>query len=508
MKVILVKKSLKSMTALLLTAAVITTPVSAMSLENKDETVYMQLNASGGLKTATVVNAIQVSGQSFVDYGDYAQVKNLTDAEVLTVTAGVVKGAVKQPKNGPFYYEGTLKTAQMPWHISIVYFLNGKIVQANELAGKAGHLKTVITVKPNLQAETFYYDNYTLQMTAVLDMAKAENLTATHATVVTLGSNKQIAMMTLPGEEKTFTFEADVNAFEMDSMTMSAVHANSGINLDIEAIDSGFKSLNKGSAHVLKGSKELTRASGDIHQAAQKISLGFDDLGSGMKQTQEGSKALSVGTASLHVEMEKILEHTKQLAKQMAEGKESSTKLMALAKQLSNSEDPQVKQLAQGTLAQLDAAEKSQSIINQLSEGFSRLVAAQKQLSEQMNQWLKGFDLLLGAVAKIDQALQRMTNETAKYESGMKTLALGQEGLNQGVLAAESKMTEAFETLSNLAKERSTERLPSFVSEKNTPQSVQFVMKTPEIAIENAEKEMVKKVETLTFWDRLMALFL
>ena len=81
------------------------------------------LNQDGSVDGIYVVNAYLLDKETdIVDYGKYDSVKNLTtDAEINK------KGIPLPPqrRKGKFFYQGNLKTKELPWEISIDYYLDG-----------------------------------------------------------------------------------------------------------------------------------------------------------------------------------------------------------------------------------------------------------------------------------------------------------------------------------------------------------------------------------------------
>ena len=67
------------------------------------------------------------------------------------------------------YYQGMLKNTEIPLDISIRFFLDGKELIAEEIAGKNGSLETKISISENEKCSTYHYENYALQCSFTLD---------------------------------------------------------------------------------------------------------------------------------------------------------------------------------------------------------------------------------------------------------------------------------------------------------------------------------------------------
>lgn len=112
-------------------------PASAYAAEgqSKDEIVYAKTAADGATSGVYVVNvfdsdeALQVQ-----DPANYTEVENLTTSDTLQQQNGTV--AVSAQAGVPFYYQGTMDSSvQLPWDISVKYYLNGEEKTAEELSG-------------------------------------------------------------------------------------------------------------------------------------------------------------------------------------------------------------------------------------------------------------------------------------------------------------------------------------------------------------------------------------
>lgn len=107
----------------------------------KNENVYARLDQNGEVSGAYVVNTFHVTKEGEItDYGDYDKIQNLTNLDAIgsdkdehIFTAG----------EGKFYYQGDIEKAELPWTFEIVYTLDGKEVEKEELADQAGKLKSV-----------------------------------------------------------------------------------------------------------------------------------------------------------------------------------------------------------------------------------------------------------------------------------------------------------------------------------------------------------------------------
>lgn len=107
--------------------------VMAAVPSEKEEVVYAMLDASGDVNGVYVVNSF--SGGDIVDYGNYTNVRNLTTDDAIAQDGDEVTFHTDADK---VYYQGDLKTTDIPWKIAIHYYMDGKEYSPEEIAGMSG----------------------------------------------------------------------------------------------------------------------------------------------------------------------------------------------------------------------------------------------------------------------------------------------------------------------------------------------------------------------------------
>ena len=229
---------------------------AADTAAEKDENVYVTLNDDGSVSSVYVVNEFTSDkAGTITDYGDYSSVKNLTTDDVITQNGEKI--TVEAPE-GRFYYQGNLKTTDIPWKISIRYFLDGSEISTDDLAGKSGRLKIEMAISENKACEGNFFDNYLLQATVVLDTEKCSNITADGATTANVGKNRQLVYNLMAGQEKTIEISADVTDFEMEGITFQGVPMS--FDIDTDSFDT---------TELKNKTKEITDAATDLKDGAK-----------------------------------------------------------------------------------------------------------------------------------------------------------------------------------------------------------------------------------------------
>ena len=75
-----------------------------------------------------------LSGGNITDYGDYASVKMLNTSDPIQQNGDTITFSTSAPKA---YYQGELTDPELPWNISLRYYLDGKECSADEITGKS-----------------------------------------------------------------------------------------------------------------------------------------------------------------------------------------------------------------------------------------------------------------------------------------------------------------------------------------------------------------------------------
>ena len=277
------KQTMKRLGALglaLLLGALGSIPALAAELPEKDEVIYVNLSPEGEAGAIYVVNSYDLPAETTVtDYGNYRRVKNLTTTAPLTQEG---KKITFTAPAGKFYYQGELdsaRTGELPWRVTVRYFLDGKETPGQELAGASGRLEMRVSLRQNPEADPVWRDNYALQTTIQLDTESCKNIVAEGATLADVGQKKQMSYIILPGKEKDFTITADVVNFEMDGISVNGIP----LVLDIDDPDT----------------QELKDQISDLQDGAAQLDDGALALSDGVDELEYGAEALRDGAESL-----------------------------------------------------------------------------------------------------------------------------------------------------------------------------------------------------------------
>lgn len=431
------KRIIQAGTAVLCAAMTTNTVLmSALAAENpaveKDENVYVNLNGDGSVDSIYIVNEFDVDEASVItDYGNYTSVKNLSSDETIQMKGNKIE--VKADA-GKFYYQGQIKDTDIPWDIHITYYLDGEKISAEDLAGKSGKLKMVLSVKDNPDSEDDFYDNYLVQATVTLDTEKCSQIVADGATAANVGSDRQVMYNIMAGENKTYTITAQVKDFEMEGISFQAVPMAFDIDTDqvdkdelydktdelkdaadefddgaselqdgVSELKDGTQTLKDGSAELKSGAGELKSGTGELKSGAQTMEKSMNELleagsnlSKGAAQAADGSQTVSEGLSELYANMQ-LMEnganelHTAltQLTDQSGMLVSGSAEVLAALEQIQNS-----------LSADMDSTEQNYQALESLKKQNSESAAYLKALASQASSVYSGLDSVKKAAAR------------------------------------------------------------------------------------------------------------
>jgi putative membrane protein len=489
-------------------------PVAALGTPSqKEEVVYGILNLDGTLNNLYVVNIF--NGGAITDYGNYTDIRNMTTSEKLNQSGDVITINTEAHK---FYYQGALDNKELPWDISIKYFLDDKEISAAELGGKSGKLKITISVKQNPNVISTFYDNYALQISLSLDNKLCSNIIAESATLAEAGSKKQIAYTVLPASGIDAAVTADVRDFEMDAISINGIRLALGITVDSDEFTAELEELTD-------AIKALDGGAGELFNGLNQLSIGMQKYIDGMKAFKEGLGELTAGAYILNTGAASLRDGLLELSKQSAPLING-----ALAIQQATFASVNEKLSSMGLGLPVLTPENYSAVLSPIPD-FAPL-RAQLDGAVQFTEGLKGY---VGGVAQLGQGAEELAQGTAEFKAssalivssanelysagielnaGIKKLREGLASYKNGTKQLKNGTSKMGNEIDNKIEEMLSsisgkgDKVVSFVSEKNTNvTAVQFVLKTDSINLPKAPRAVSQKPVEPSFWQKLLRLF-
>ncbi len=352
----------KSAAALLLAGLILLTGLGSTGYaatdgeQQKYETVYAHLDHDGSVLKQSVVNRISYGELSRIeDYGAYNSVKALNLSLLPEVSGSRVIWDVGGRKPGVLLYEGATDR-ELPVQISISYFLDGRPVKGEELAGREGRvtikiglenrLKEVKTIKyKNARGETVSKDEeiyvpLMVQVTVPVDLKLFHRVeSADDGMKVVSGETISVSFGAFPCPDEELTLELEGRDIELEPITLAVIPMmptlpEMEIEEDLDELYSGVKDLNRavtelegmkgsledvdklvdGTGELYRGGKELADNSGELLEGIWEYVEGADELAGGTGEISQGASRLAAGCAEFNDKASGLSEHARALA--------------------------------------------------------------------------------------------------------------------------------------------------------------------------------------------------
>lgn len=265
----------------------------------KEEIIYANLDGTGAQTGTYVVNILNSENGRVLDYGDYNSIRNMTTSDVLDLSDGKITGIAS---NDRIYYEGVIEDAQLPWTINIKYYLDGKEMNAADIAGGSGALKITVSISKNEKADPAFFDNYTLQTIIRLDTDQCKNIVSDGATQANVGKVKQLTYTVMAGQEKEIELIADVTDFEMVAMSFNGIRSSIDINanqIDTTELGSGVDELHEATSNINEGAGQINDGTKELEDGAKTLLSGAETMQEALDTLNDSSSTLVDGSADI-----------------------------------------------------------------------------------------------------------------------------------------------------------------------------------------------------------------
>lgn len=406
------------------------TAFAAEDTQEKEEVVYAVLDNSGKVDGLYVVNSF--TSHDVVDYGNYENIRNLTTTDTITQDGDKISFHTDADK---IYYQGDLKTKEIPWNIAIHYWMDDTEYSAEELAGKSGKLKITMEITENEKCDVSFWDGYALQASLALDSKKCTNIEAPDATIANVGSDKQLSYIIMPGKGADITITADVEDFEMDAISINGTKLNLEFDFDnddllgqVSDIQDAIKELNNGANELNDGANELNDGASELKDGAGQLKDGTKDMYDGTVSLKDGANSLNEGVKSLNDGIETVQTALNTLNGKSSKLTKGSSQVLEALQQIQSS----LKQVKMDTkdLATLSSAS------TQINTGIGSLVDGLKTIDSSIDTYynslsaagISNIDAYVGKHNEAISALSISDTQRALYQS---YLSSGTEGVMQ-----------------------------------------------------------------------------
>lgn len=291
----------------------------------KEETVYVVANPDGSKKSVIVSEWLknEDGAAAMEDVSDLKDIENVKGDEKFTQNGDKITW---EADGKDIYYQGTTEK-ELPVTEKVTYFMDGKEMSPEEMAGKSGkatirfdYTNNEKTTKTIDGEEHEVYVPFTV-MTGMILPEDYSNVEVTNGKVISDGDKKIVVGMAMPGLKESLGIEegdldkdieipeyvevtADVENFSLE-MTMSIImndlvgQANLGETFDLSALDEDIDTLTDASGQLLDGSKELSKGLNTLSSSMKEFASGVNTLKDGVTNYTNGASQLNDGIKTL-----------------------------------------------------------------------------------------------------------------------------------------------------------------------------------------------------------------
>lgn len=368
----------------------------SISNTNKEEVIYVSNNLDGSINGVYVVNGYSLEkDDTIIDYGSYKNIINLTNTNDIKVNDDMI--SINASK-GKFFYQGDSPDKELPWIFNFKYYLDNKEIDPLDLAGKSGTFKIVGSIKPNPLSDSIFSDYFLIQASFSFDSNKVNIIKADDATDAYNGSVRLLNYTVLPSSSLDFEIVGSSEAFEMNSIQISAVPFN--MNYDLSQLESlselelAIKKLNAGVSKINSGGKELNKSTILLYDNLKKITNGVFELNEGELKLSEGSSLFNTGLFEYSKGINTLVNKLNELGSGMDELKSGLVLI-----------DDSIVQLADGSKKYKEGLSEYLDGVSQLNDGQKQFVEGLSTMASESNKLIEGGNKLASASQQISDGL-------------------------------------------------------------------------------------------------------
>lgn len=340
---------------------------------DKDESVYLISDANGNVNKTIVVDHLKNKDKkdTLEDASNLSDIENVKGKEKFTQSGDKLTW---QAGGKDIYYQGTA-TEEPPVTQKVTYYLDGKEISPEDLAGKSGKVKIRFDyTNTTSYTETVNGEKQTVSVpfAAVTGLVLGdgfENIEVTNGKAEVSDSSSVVLGYALPGLKDSLGIKdgdldsdvnipeymemtADVENFSMPAAMTFVVNASDYVStdgIDTSDLDDMINDLKDASTQLQDGSADL--ASG-----TDTLKDGLGTLQSGLKSYTDGANSLASGASQLDAGIGTLANGAGTLASGVTTLNDGANKIATSA----NSINAGVKQLNDGLNTPLTAEEKAE----------------------------------------------------------------------------------------------------------------------------------------------------
>lgn len=391
---------------------------------DKDESVYLISDANGNVNKTIVVDHLKNKDKkdTLEDASNLSDIENVKGKEKFTQSGDKLTW---QAGGKDIYYQGTA-TEEPPVTQKVTYYLDGKEISPEDLAGKSGKVKIRFDYKNTTSyTETVNGEKQTVSVpfAAITGLVLGdgfENIEVTNGKAEVSDSSSVVLGYALPGLKDSLGIKdgdldgdvnipeymemtADVENFSMPAAMTFVVNASDYVStdgIDTSDLDDMINDLKDASTQLQDGSKTLAEGTDTLSDGLSTLQSKLGTFASGVGTLQSGLKTYTDGVSTLSGGLNTLGNSTGALVS-------GADKLNSGAGQL-----------ASGSATLKDGLKSYTDGANGLAKGASDLDAGIGTLAEKSG-------TLVDGATKLDDGASQLSASASSINEGIKSLDTG-----------------------------------------------------------------------------------
>ena len=290
---------------------------------DKDESVYLISDANGNVNKTIVVDHLKNKDKkdTLEDASNLSDIENVKGKEKFTQSGDKLTW---QAGGKDIYYQGTA-TAEPPVTQKVTYYLDGKEISPEDLAGKSGKIKIRFDyTNTTSYTETVNGEKQTVSVpfAAITGLVLGdgfENIEVTNGKAEVSDSSSVVLGYALPGLKDSLGIKdgdldgdvnipeymemtADVENFSMPAAMTFVVNASDYVStdgIDTSDLDDMINDLKDASTQLQDGSKTLAEGTDTLADGLSTLQSKLGTFASGVGTLQSGLKTYTDGVSTL-----------------------------------------------------------------------------------------------------------------------------------------------------------------------------------------------------------------
>jgi putative membrane protein len=402
---------------------------------DKDESVYLISDANGNVNKTIVVDHLKNKDKkdTLEDASNLSDIENVKGKEKFTQSGDKLTW---QAGGKDIYYQGTA-TEEPPVTQKVTYYLDGKEISPEDLAGKSGKVKIRFDyTNTTSYTETVNGEKQTVSVpfAAITGLVLGdgfENIEVTNGKAEVSDSSSVVLGYALPGLKDSLGIKdkdldgdvnipeymemtADVENFSMPAAMTFVVNASDYVStdgIDTSDLDDMINDLKDASTQLQDGSKTLAEGTDTLADGLSTFQSKLGTFASGVGTLKSGLKTYTDGVSTLSGGLNTLGNSTGALVS-------GADKLNSGAGQLASGSAT----LKDGLKAYTDGASTLAAGASNLDAGMDTLKSGTDTLSQSAPSLVSGVNSLSDGINTLDKALKTPMSdeEAAKYKEAAK----------------------------------------------------------------------------------------